>query len=148
MTNTVHLAVACLALVLLTFAVGVRLLYVRSMEMRAKRVHPQAASTSIQMAAKLQNVQAADNFRNLFETPILFYSLAAMAIASAYAPTWLVVGAWAYVGLRAAHSLIHCTYNRVMHRFAAFGSGFLLLVGLWTAFVIGLVSKGAIATTS
>jgi hypothetical protein len=113
------------------------------MEMRAKRIHPQAASTSIQMAAKLQNVQAADNFRNLFETPVLFYSLAAVAIASDYAPAWLAVGAWLYVVLRAAHSFIHCTYNRVMHRFAAFGSGFLLLVGLWVAFIVGLVSKSA-----
>ncbi|MBK8117737.1 MAG: MAPEG family protein [Candidatus Accumulibacter sp.] len=143
MTTTVQLAVACFALVLLTFAVGVRLLYVRTMEMRAKRIHPQAASTSIQMAAKLQNVQAADNFRNLFETPVLFYSLAAVAIASDYAPAWLAVGAWLYVVLRAAHSFIHCTYNRVMHRFAAFGSGFLLLVGLWVAFIVGLVSKSA-----
>jgi hypothetical protein len=113
------------------------------MEMRAKRIHPQAASTSIQMAAKLQNVQAADNFRNLFETPVLFYSLAAVAIASDYAPAWLAAGAWLYVVLRAAHSFIHCTYNRVMHRFAAFGSGFLLLVGLWVAFIVGLVSKSA-----
>jgi hypothetical protein len=48
-----------------------------------------------------------------------------------------------YVVLRAAHSFIHCTYNRVMHRFAAFGSGFLLLVGLWVAFIVGLVSKSA-----
>lgn len=143
MTTTVQLAVACFALVLLTFAVGVRLLYVRTMEMRAKRIHPQAASTSIQMAAKLQNVQAADNFRNLFETPVLFYSLAAVAIASDYAPAWLAAGAWLYVVLRAAHSFIHCTYNRVMHRFAAFGSGFLLLVGLWVAFIVGLVSKSA-----
>lgn len=143
MTTTVQLAVACFALVLLTFAVGVRLLYVRTMEMRAKRIHPQAASTSIQMAAKLQNVQASDNFRNLFETPVLFYSLAAVAIASDYAPAWLAVGAWLYVVLRAAHSFIHCTYNRVMHRFAAFGSGFLLLVGLWVAFIVGLVSKSA-----
>lgn len=143
MTTTVQLAVACFALVLLTFAVGVRLLYVRTMEMRAKRIHPQAASTSIQMAAKLQNVQAADNFRNLFETPVLFYSLAAVAIASDYAPAWLAVGAWLYVVLRAAHSFIHCTYNRVMHRFAAFGSGFLLLVCLWVAFIVGLVSKSA-----
>jgi len=30
-----------------------------------------------------------------------------------------------------------------MHRFAAFGSGFLLLVGLWVAFVVGLVSRSA-----
>ena len=79
MTPAIHLAIACLCLVLLTFAVGVRLLYVRTVEMREKRVHPQAASNSLQMAAKLQNVQAADNFRNLFETPVLFYALAAVA---------------------------------------------------------------------
>jgi len=70
--------------------------------MREKRVHPQAASTSLQMAAKLQNVQAAENFRNLFETPVLFYVPAAVSIGSRYTPDWLVVGAWAYVAPRFA----------------------------------------------
>jgi hypothetical protein len=143
MTNSIQLATACLALVLLTFAVGVRLLYVRTVEMREKRVHPQAASNSLQMAAKLQNVQAADNFRNLFETPVLFYALVAVAIASNYAPAWLLMGAWAYVALRVVHSVIHCTYNRVMPRFAAFGAGFVLLVILWTAFTVNLVGRSA-----
>lgn len=119
------------------------MLYVRTTEMQEKRVHPQAVSTSIQMAAKLQNVQAADNFRNLFETPVLFYSLAAVAIATGYVPAWLALGAWCYVALRVVHSFIHCTYNRVIHRFVAFGFGFLLLVCLWVAFIVGLVSKGA-----
>lgn len=141
MTPSLNLAAACLALVLLTFAVAARLLYVRTMEMREKRVHPQAAATSVQMAAKLQNVQAADNFRNLFETPTLFYALASLAIASGYTPAWLAVGAWIYVALRVAHSFIHCTYNRVMHRFAAFGTGFVLLVFLWVAFTVGLMSR-------
>lgn len=142
MSASVLLVSACLAMVLLTFAVGVYLLIVRSREMRAKRVHPQAASTSLQMAAKLQNVQAADNFRNLFETPVLFYALAAIAIAVGYVPMWLVGGCWLYVLLRVVHSFIHCGYNRVMHRFAAFGAGFLLLLGLWVAFVVGLVGRG------
>jgi hypothetical protein len=144
MTTSIQLAVACATLVLLTFTVGLRLLYVRSSEMREKRVHPQAASTSLQMAAKLQNVQASDNFKNLFETPILFYSLVGIAIALNYTPVWLAMGSWAYVALRIAHSFIHCTYNRVMHRFAAFGSGFLLLVVLWFVFVAGLIGKSAV----
>ena len=143
MSPTSQLALAAFALVLLTFAVGVRLLYVRSQEMREKRVHPQAASTSVLMAAKLQNVQAADNFKNLFETPVLFYALVAIAIGTNYAASWLVAGAWVYVALRYLHSFIHCTYNRVMQRFAAFGASFLLLVSLWFAFVIGLAGKGA-----
>ena len=48
-----------------------------------------------------------------------------------------------FVVLRIAHSFIHCTYNRVMHRFAAFGSSFLLLVFLWAAFVFSLLGKSA-----
>jgi hypothetical protein len=46
-----------------------------------------------------------------------------------------------YVALRVVHSFIHCTYNRVMQRFAAFGTGFLLLVVLWALFVAGLAAK-------
>jgi hypothetical protein len=141
--NVTQLVVACLSLVLLTFFVGARLLYARVQEMRQKHIHPQAASTSVQMAARLENVQAADNFRNLFEVPVLFYALAAIALATSHTPGWLVNGAWAYVALRALHSLIHCTYNKVMHRFAAFLASFALLVGLWVAFFVTLPTASA-----
>ena len=57
-------------MVLLTFFVGLRLFAVRVREMREQRIHPQTASTSLQMASQLQNVQAADNFKNLFEVPV------------------------------------------------------------------------------
>lgn len=143
MNMSFHLAAASFALVVLTFTVGLRLLYVRSQEMRDKRVHPQAAATSVLMAAKLSNVQAADNFRNLFETPVLFYALVATALGTSFTPGWLAAGAWAYVALRGVHSYIHCTYNRVMHRFYAFAIGFVLLVGLWSAFIVGLAMRGA-----
>ena len=89
-------------------------------------------------------VQAADNFRNLFETPVLFYALVACAIAVSWVPPWLVIGAWCYFGLRIAHSLIHCTYNRVMHRLAIFALSFGLLVVLWIAYVLALWSKGVL----
>ena len=71
MPTSFLLVAAAFALVLLTFGVALRMLFVRTQEMREKRVHPQAAATSLAMAAKLQNVQAADNFRNLFEAPVL-----------------------------------------------------------------------------
>lgn len=141
--NTTQLVAACLALVALTFIVGVRLLYTRVQEMRRKRIHPQAAATSVQVAARLENVQASDNFRNLFEVPVLFYALVAMALATAHMPGWLVAGAWTYVALRVVHSLIHCTYNKVMHRLAAFLASFGLVVALWVAFFVTLVPKAA-----
>ena len=142
--NAVQIVSTCLWLVLLTSLVGVRLLYTRVQEMRRKRIHPQAVSTSVQMAARLENVQAADNFRNLFELPVLYYALAAIAIGAAHTPGWLVAGAWAFVALRTLHSLIHCSYNKVMHRLAVFLVSFALLVGLWVAFFLTLPSlRGA-----
>ena len=139
--NSLQLIAACLAMVLLTFAVGILMLFTRVQEMRTKRVHPQAASTSLKMAARLENVQAADNFRNLFEVPVLFYALVAVAIATGFVPDWLVGCAWVFVVLRVVHSLIHCTYNKVYHRLAAFAVGFMLLTGMWIVYLFLLVSK-------
>jgi hypothetical protein len=141
--NTSQLIGALLALVILTFIVGARLLFTRVQEMRQKRIHPQAASTSIKMAARLENVQAADNFRNLFEVPVLFYALGAVALATHQTPSWLVVGAWTFVALRVVHSFIHCTYNMVMHRLAVFLASFGLLVALWVLFFLSLPSASA-----
>lgn len=106
--NASQLVAASLALVLLAFSVGLRLLYTRVQEMRQKRIHPRAAATSLQMASRLENVQTADNFRNLFEVPVLFYALVAAALAARHTPTWLVFGAWLFVWLRVIPSLIHC----------------------------------------
>jgi hypothetical protein len=139
--NALQLVFACLAMVLLTMAVGLHMLVTRVREMRAKRIHPQAASTSVTMAARLENTQPADNFRNLFEVPVLFYALVAVALATRLTPTWLVTTAWAYVLLRAAHSFIHCTYNKVYHRLAVFLASFLLIVGMWVGFTIALVEN-------
>lgn len=141
--NATQIVAACLALVVLTFIVGARLLYTRIEEMRRKRIHPQAAATSVQMAARLENVQAADNFRNLFEVPVVFYALAALALATAHTPGWLVTGLWVYVALRAAHSAIHCTYNKVMHRLMVFLASFTVLFGLWIAFFVTLAPRAA-----
>jgi len=140
--NVIALAAAALALVLLTFVVGCRMLYCRVREFRGKRLHPQAVATSLQMAARVEDVQAADNFRNLFEVPVLFYALVAAAIGTGVVPPWLVIGAWVFVALRVAHSWIQCTDNKVMHRFRAFIAGFLVVVALWIGFVLSLAGAG------
>ena len=138
MIHVTHLVYACAAMVLLVFIVGCRMLFCRVQEMRKNKISPQRVATSQQMSAMLQNVQAADNFRNLFEVPVLLYVLCVMAISVGHTPTWLVMGAWLFVVLRYIHSAIHCTYNRVMHRFRVYGASFLLLVVLWMAFLITL----------
>jgi hypothetical protein len=128
-------------MVLLVFAVGGRLLLVRVREMRQKRIGPQAVSDSRQVAARFENVQASDNFRNLFEVPVLFYALCAVALATGHVPGWLVAGSWVFVALRIVHSFVHCTYNRVTHRFAAFVTSFALLVLMWLGLFATLAGR-------
>jgi hypothetical protein len=127
------------AMVALTAIVWVRLYFERIGEMRERRIRPQAVATSREMAAALTRTQAADNLRNLFEIPVLFYALCLAVTSVGGATPLLVDGAWAYVVLRAVHSLIHCSYNRVMHRFATYVASTALLFVLWAAFVARMV---------
>ncbi len=124
----------CAAMVGLTALVWVKLYADRLGEMRARRIDPQQLATVGAAAGKLERTAAADNFRNLFEVPVLFYVLsAALALTGGSTPAF-VVAAWGYVALRALHSLIHVTYNRVVHRFLVYVASTLLLFGMWIAF--------------
>lgn len=60
------------------------------------------------------------NLKNLFELPILFYALCLYLYAAKGVDPVFVWGGWAYVVLRVAHSLVHCTVNIVKLRFAAY----------------------------
>jgi hypothetical protein len=119
----------------LTAIVWVKLYSDRLGEMRVKRIDPQALSTVRAAAGKLERTQAADNFRNLFEVPVLFYLLCVALALNGGSTPGFVAAAWGYCGLRALHSLIHVTYNRVTHRFLAYAASSLLLFGMWIAFV-------------
>lgn len=127
-----------IAQVLLVLAVAVRMYLVRVAEMRARRIRPQSIATSRTAAEALQNIAAADNFRNLFEAPVLFFAVCgALAITDTVTILQLAL-AWAYVGLRAIHSFIHVTYNRVIHRFAAYLASMACLFLMWGLFTYAL----------
>lgn len=130
----------CVALVTLTAIVWVRLYVERIGEMRTRHINPQAIATAKESSQALQHVRASDNFSNLFEVPVLFYVLCiSLAVTQTVSPLF-IWGAWAYVALRAAHSLIHLTYNRVMHRFYAYAASTFLLFIMWASFGMRLLS--------
>jgi len=134
--ETFHPAFAMAAL---TFVVWCRLYVVRIGEMRRRHISPQSLADSAGVAARLQDTRASDNFRNLFELPVLFYlALVVMAIFGLTTPTAAAL-AWVFVVLRIVHSAIHCTYNRVMHRFVVYVAGALTLWALWAYLAIGLM---------
>lgn len=138
MQNHHSLILSAGAMVMLVFLVGLRMLHDRISEMKSERIHPQSIPTSRKLYAKLSNIKAADNYRNLFEVPVLFYALCAIALANRSVPDWLVYGAWGFVGIRYAHSFVQCTYNKVMHRFPLFLASLALVTGLWGAYLWNL----------
>jgi hypothetical protein len=108
-----------LAMVALTLMVWVRLYLVRIPEMRRSRIDPQRLAGSADKGL-LKDTRASDNFINLFEVPVLFYVLVLASVAGGVTDPALLALAWTFVGLRALHSLIQCSYNRVMHRFTVY----------------------------
>lgn len=140
MSPTQHLFAACLAMVALTFIVGLRMFRTRVTEMMTRRVHPQSLALSGRRAERLQDTRAADNFSHLFEVPVLFYLLCAVAIGTGHVPVWLPALAWLFVLSRVAHSAIQCSYNKVMHRFAVFLGSFLLLLAMWAMYAMSFLA--------
>lgn len=128
-----------LAMVALTLIVWLRLYAVRIPEMRRLRIHPQAVATSAQKSARLVDTRAADNFSNLFEVPVLFYLALIVAYLTQQA-TPLVLGlAWVFVVGRVLHSLIQCSYNKVMHRFTVYFLSTCVMWVLWAVLAVGLL---------
>ncbi|PSB28127.1 MAPEG family protein [Stenomitos frigidus] len=58
-----------------------------------------------------------DNLKNLFEIPVLFYALVLYLFVTQQVDNVYVAAAWVFVGFRALHSAVHCTFNRIILRF-------------------------------
>ena len=116
-------------MLLLTLIVWI-VLYVRRIGyLKSNRVHAQKVATPEKVAQVIpEEVQyPANNFKNLFELPVLFYFLCLYLYVSGNVDSWYVMGAWAFVGLRAIHSCVQCTTNIVMRRFVVYMAGAIVL---------------------
>jgi hypothetical protein len=78
------------------------------------------------------------NYMNLLELPVLFYVLCLSLYATAHVTQGMLWLAWAYVALRAVHSVVHLTYNDVRHRGLAFAASNFVLLAMWIGFVAAL----------
>ena len=126
------------AMAFLTFAVVLRMFRVRIAQIKREHIRLQSIATSAQAATKLTDSGPADNFRNLFELPVLFYLALVVAAQTGQVGAPVLALAWAFVALRVLHSAIHCSYNKVMHRFCVYFAGAWVLWLLWGAVALGL----------
>jgi hypothetical protein len=77
------------------------------------------------------------NLMNLLELPVLFYVLCLSLVVTEGVDRVFLYGAWTYCALRIVHSLIHVTYNKVMHRLFVFAFSNVVLTVMWIRFVLG-----------
>lgn len=125
------------AMVLLTFAVAFYLLVMRFKAIRQGSVsigYFRLNSGATQPPAHI--VAAANHYSNLFEMPLLFYVTCLVAMVMNLPGPLVVMIAWIFVITRLIHTLIHLTYNNVVHRLIAFMSGVICILAIWVIIAI------------
>lgn len=76
-----------------------------------------------------------NHLRNLFEFPLLFYTVSLAALYTGTSDKAFQILAWSYVALRIGHSLIHLTINKVPARFLFYFLSNLVLLSMWLKLV-------------
>jgi hypothetical protein len=123
-------------LVMLTFIMAFATGTSRLISVRRKQINPKyyvllSGDTPPDYVQKIGR-----NFANLLEVPVLFYLLAVLVITLEINNALLLNLAWLYVALRLVHTIIHVSYNYVMHRFMVFGLSVLTLLAMWVQFIM------------
>ena len=119
-----------MALVALANFVVLRLGYLRRKAMVEKR----ADWNTNKYTPPIDHSQACvtnRNFANLFEMPVLFYTVSIILFVTQKTDSLFIILAWAYVGLRYVHSAVHLTFNYVPVRFTVYALSNLTLLAVW-----------------
>lgn len=118
-----------IGMLLLTFVVWV-VMYVRRIAfMKKNNIRAQRLATP-ERGAKILPEEVSypsNNLKNLFELPVIFYALCVYLYVTGQVDELYIMAAWVFFGLRVLHSLIQCTVNVVMARFAAYAFSSIVL---------------------
>ena len=117
-----ELALPLLAMMVLTLLVWLYLFVQRVGYANANNLDIESMKSPLDVAALIpaEASSASNNFKNLLEMPLMFYVICLYLMVSGQVDQAHVYCAWLFVGLRVIHSLIHCSYNRVLHRFVVY----------------------------
>jgi len=119
-------------LILLTFGIMFWMARLRFKAVGEKAVPPRYFKTfegNVAMPEQLSKVTR--NFHNLMEIPVLFYVVIAFILILGKVDAVYIYLAWAYTVTRFIHSIVHVSYNYVIHRLFVFFISCLLLMIIW-----------------
>ena len=138
---TADLALPMLGMMVLTLLVWVYMFVQRIGFAQSNKLDIEEFKTpaDVQALVPAEASSASNNFKNLFELPVIFYAVCLFLTVTGQVDSFYTNCAWAFLGLRCVHSLIHCSYNRVAHRFGVYMlSGIVLWVMVVRAFLAAL----------
>lgn len=128
------------AMVIVTFVVAIHLLRLRVTAVKAGAVRlSQFRLNNSEVPDAM--AQAARNYENLFEVPMLFYVAGALAIALGIQTPAMIITAWIFVLARIIHSWIHLTGNNVIHRMRAYMLGNICVLIMWGLLVTSYAAR-------
>lgn len=123
------------ALVLLIFVMWIVMFASRGAHMKRVPVRPEDFATGEAAARYFTPVEMpANNYRNLFEMPVAYFALVPLLILGDAANIVQVTLAWAFVGLRVAHSYVHVGPKNVPVRALFYTLSTTVLMVMWVGF--------------
>ena len=132
-----------IALVALIFIVWITLFVARFRHMKANPPRPEDFATGEAAMRYFEPVEMpANNLRNLFEMPVLYFALVPLLIVTGLENDVQSILAWVFVGLRAAHSFVHVGSNKVPHRFGIYLLSCIVLSAMWVGFAVDMALAG------
>jgi hypothetical protein len=130
--------------VFLTFAVLVSMGPARAQSLRENRKSMNERDVALgQTAWNDAATKRANNFKNQFELPVLFYMAVALALILKQTDGILIGLAWVFALSRVVHAAVHIGPNIVMWRGAAYLVGMVALVALWSVLAIRVATGAA-----
>ena len=109
-------AMMCLTLVVWVYMYARRIPFIRRSGLRDDQLTPMELARVSPPGVS----NPSDNLKNLFEIPTIFYALALYLHVTQSVDGVYVAAAWVFVGFRALHSLVHCTFNLILLRFTLY----------------------------
>ena len=122
-------------MVMLTFVIVVFTLRIRLAPVRRGEVSLSYYSMFQGQETPDLAIKTRRNVANLFEVPVLFYAAGVLYVALGISDSVPETLACLFVIARLIHTVIHLSYNNIMHRLVVFGVGNLSVLGMWRSIV-------------
>ena len=123
------------ALVLLIFVIWIVMMAGRGRHMRTTPPRAEDFANNESAGRYFAPVEMpSNNFRNLFEMPVVYFALVPLLILADAANIIQVTFAWAFVFLRIGHSFVHVGPNKVPVRATLYILSTAVLMVMWFGF--------------